>query len=93
MPLGVFEDAKFGERTLELKAGETLLVYTDGVTEAMNPQRELFGEERLKEAVRGQAKLSTEKLAERVVQQVAQFARGAEPSDDITLLALKHRLG
>ena len=92
MPLGVFEDAKFGERTLELKAGETLLVYTDGVTEAMNPQRELFGEERLKEAVRGQAKLSTEKLAERVVQQVAQFARGAEPSDDITLLALKHRL-
>jgi sigma-B regulation protein RsbU (phosphoserine phosphatase) len=63
------------------------------VTEAMNPQRELFGEERLKEAVRGQAKLSTEKLAERVVQQVAQFARGAEPSDDITLLALKHRLG
>lgn len=93
MPLGVFEDAKFGERTLELKAGETLLVYTDGVTEAMNPQRELFGEERLKEAVRGQAKLSAGKLAERVVQQVAQFARGAEPSDDITLLALKHRSG
>lgn len=93
MPLGVFEDAKFGERQLELKAGESLLVYTDGVTEAMNPQRELFGEERLKEAVRGQAKLSAEKLAERVVQAVAQFARGAEPSDDITLLALKHRQG
>jgi serine phosphatase RsbU (regulator of sigma subunit) len=93
MPLGVFEDAKFGERQLELRLGETLLVYTDGVTEAMNPQRELFGEDRLKDAVRGQGKLSAEKLTERVVGEVAKFARGAEPSDDITLLALKHRPG
>lgn len=91
MPLGVFEDAKFGKRQLELKPGETLLVYTDGVTEAMNPKRELFGEDRLKEAVRGQASLSAEQLAQKVVAAVARFANGAEPSDDITLLAIKHR--
>lgn len=91
MPLGVFDDAKFGQRELLLKAGETLLVYTDGVTEAMNPLKELFGEERLKEAVRGQARLSAEQLTQRVVESVAKFARGAEPSDDITLLAIKHR--
>ena len=93
MPLGVFEDAKFGQRQLELKAGETLLVYTDGVTEAMNPDRELFGEERFKQAVQGQARLSPEELTQRVVGEVAKFARGAEPSDDITLLAIKHRNG
>jgi sigma-B regulation protein RsbU (phosphoserine phosphatase) len=93
MPLGVFDEAKFGQRQLELKAGETLLVYTDGVTEAMNPKRELFGEERLKEVVRGQAILSPEKLTQRVVAEVAKFANGAEPSDDITLLAIQHRAG
>ena len=93
MPLGVFEDAKFGQRQLDLKAGETLLVYTDGVTEAMNPSRELFGEERFKRAVRGQAQLSPAQLTQRVVGEVAKFASGAEPSDDITLLAIKHRNG
>ena len=93
MPLGVFEDAKFGHRQIELKAGETLLVYTDGVTEAMNPERALFGEDRLKEAVRGQARLSPEQLTQQVVREVAKFARGAEPSDDITLLAIQHRTG
>ena len=91
MPLGVFDDAKFGQRELLLKTGEILLVYTDGVTEAMNPQKELFGEERLKDAVRGQARGSAEQLTQRVVEAVVKFARGAEPSDDITLLALKHR--
>ena len=91
MPLGVFEDAKFGQRQLDLKTGQTLLVYTDGVTEAMNPKRELFGEERLKTAVQGQAALSAEQLAQKVVAAVESFADGAEPSDDITLLAIKHR--
>ena len=91
MPLGVFDDAKVGQRQLDLKLGETLLVYTDGVTEAMNPKRELFGEERLKQALQGQARLSPETLTQRVVEEVAKFAAGAEPSDDITLLAVKHR--
>jgi len=91
MPLGVFDDAKFGQRQLDLKPGETLLVYTDGVTEAMNPKRELFGEERLKGAIQGQSGLSPEKLTQRVVAEVARFASGAEPSDDITLLAIRHR--
>lgn len=93
MPLGVFEDAKFGQRQLDLKPGQTLLVYTDGVTEAMNPKRELFGEERLQEAVRGQGRLSAEQLTQKVAAAVAKFADGAEPSDDITLLVIKHRAG
>lgn len=93
MPLGVFEDAKFGQRQLNLKPGETLLIYTDGVTEAMNPERELFGEERFKKAVEGLASLSPEQLTQRVVGEISKYARGAEPSDDITLLAIKHRSG
>ena len=58
----------------------------------MNVERQLFGEERLKEAVQGQASLSAEQLAQKVVAAVAKFAGGAIPSDDITLLAIKHRV-
>jgi len=91
MPLGVFEDAKFGERELQLKPGETLLVYTDGVTEAMNQAKDLFGEDRLEKAVTGVADLSSEKIAERVIEQVEGFVLEAERSDDITLLAIQRR--
>jgi len=91
MPLGVFEDAKFGERELQLKPGETLLVYTDGVTEAMNQAKDLFGEDRLENAVTGVASLSPEKIAERVIEQVEGFVLEAERSDDITLLAIQRR--
>jgi sigma-B regulation protein RsbU (phosphoserine phosphatase) len=91
MPLGVFEDAKFGERELQLKPGETLLVYTDGVTEAMNQAKDLFGEDRLEKAVTGVADLSPEKIAERVIEQVEGFVLEAERSDDITLLAIQRR--
>ena len=93
MPLGVFEDAKFGERELQLKPGETLLVYTDGVTEAMNQARDLFGEERLLEALAQRASLNAEKLTECVVEKVEDFVREAERSDDITLLAVKRLAG
>ena len=91
MPLGVFEDAKFGERELQLKPGETLLAYTDGVTEAMNQAKDLFGEDRLEKAVTGVADLSPEKIAERVIEQVEGFVLEAERSDDITLLAIQRR--
>ena len=93
MPLGVFDDAKFGERELQLKVGETLLVYTDGVTEAMNQVRDLFGEERLLEALAQRASLSAEKLTECVVEKVEDFVQEAERSDDITLLAIKRLVG
>jgi sigma-B regulation protein RsbU (phosphoserine phosphatase) len=92
MPLGVFEDAKFGERELVLEKGDTLLVYTDGVTEAMNLAKDLFGEDRLQSAVEGGAALSAEKVTERVVEKVEEFVGAAERSDDITLLAIQRRI-
>ena len=92
MPLGVFEDAKFGERELVLEKGDTLLVYTDGVTEAMNLAKDLFGEDRLQVAVEGGAALSAEKVTERVVKKVEEFVGAAERSDDITLLAIQRRI-
>ncbi len=91
MPLGVFEDAKFGERELQLAPGETLVVYTDGVTEAMNEAKDLFGEDRLEQAMSGVAGYSAEKIAERVIEKVEGFVLEAERSDDITLLVIQRR--
>jgi sigma-B regulation protein RsbU (phosphoserine phosphatase) len=76
-----------------LAPGETLLVYTDGVTEAMNEARDLFGEERLLEAMTNRASQTAEKLTESVVEKVEDFVREAERSDDITLLAIKRLAG
>jgi sigma-B regulation protein RsbU (phosphoserine phosphatase) len=75
--------------------GETLLVYTDGVTEAMNEAKDLFGEYRLEQAVEGagagEAELSPEKIVERVLEKVGDFVLDAERSDDIALLVIQRR--
>jgi sigma-B regulation protein RsbU (phosphoserine phosphatase) len=67
------------------------LVYTDGVTEAMNEAKDLFGEDRLEQAVAGVAGFSAEKIAERVLEKVEGFVMEAERSDDITLLVIQRR--
>ena len=71
MALGVFDEATFGERHLQLLPGQLLLVYTDGVTEAMTARSEMFGEDRLKALAQGMRNPSAEELAEAVVQGVA----------------------
>ena len=88
--VGIQPDLVFEPREIQLESGDTLVLYTDGVTEAFDPDRELFGEERLLEALREVAPSSKEML-ERVLASVRTFARGAPQSDDIALLAIRWR--
>jgi phosphoserine phosphatase RsbU/P len=90
IPLGMFEEAEFGQQEFDLAPGDALLVYTDGVTEAMDPEEALFGEERLLAVAGAQGRTGAEPLNRAMVEAVRQFARGAEQSDDITLLTLRH---
>lgn len=89
--LGVMEDVSFNARRLKLKPGSLLLLYTDGVTEAMSKDNELFGENRL---LRTLNETSSEKNTKAVLTSVLGDIRahsdGAEQSDDITLLGLKY---
>jgi len=89
--LGVFEDSTYRTFTARLNPGETLLLYTDGVTEAMNSEGAVYSEERL---LRLAAKISgvpPEDLVRDLIRDVQSYA-GEEPqSDDITLLALQFR--
>lgn len=89
-PVGVFDPADFGERKLMIMPGDALLVYTDGVTEAMNCEHEIFGEERLKSLFSAEIE-SAKEATTRVIEAVHRFVGKADQSDDITLMTILRR--
>ncbi len=86
--LGLFKewDCSIGE--CQLGCGDSLALYTDGVTESFNPAGEEFGEQRLTEALRRHCKLSAPDLMAAIVEEIRQFSPG-EQYDDITLIVAK----
>ncbi|WP_045222696.1 SpoIIE family protein phosphatase [Desulfonatronum thioautotrophicum] len=86
--LGGMEDVPFQTREIRLNPGDLLLAYTDGVTEAMNPELTLYTEGRLLEEVRVRSGTSPKVLVEELLESVRAFSCNAPQSDDITLLAL-----
>jgi phosphoserine phosphatase RsbU/P len=90
MVLGVVEQAAFEERTVELHSGDVICLYTDGVTEAHSPQRELFGENRLRETLIRHRNLDAENILENVLQTVTDHTADLPRSDDLTLLIVKY---
>jgi serine phosphatase RsbU (regulator of sigma subunit) len=89
IPLALFEDADYELHEVGLVTGDTVVMYTDGVTEAMNDHLEQFGTERLEAVVKKHSKESSKELAEHIIHAVRQFTSGAPQSDDITLLILR----
>jgi hypothetical protein len=88
--LGMLEDAAFEQETLELGAGDRVLLYTDGVTEAEDAAGEMFGEERLDALVHAlPATLGAREISDRVLAGVREFLDGVEAGDDITLMILR----
>ena len=86
--LGFLKETKYHEEEIILEAGETLFLYTDGVTEAMNSEKELFGEERLLAAANKNKASPVHDLITAVKNEVDIFAQGSRQADDITMLAL-----
>jgi sigma-B regulation protein RsbU (phosphoserine phosphatase) len=90
-PIGLVEKAFYTSSRIQLEPGDTLLLYTDGVTEAENRARNLFEDERLKEAFGRYKDLSLKALQEGILSTVEKFTEGASQSDDITLLLARYR--
>ena len=90
-PVGLLPEADFTATTVNLQHGDTLVLYSDGVTEAMDPAEELFGMPRLREAVSGKHDASLEQLQKSVLTSVENFTRGASQNDDITLVLIRYR--
>lgn len=91
MALGISDETVYHARELTLNQGETLLLYTDGVTEAMNSKAELLGEQRVTAFLRQQAGVPPAKLIAELRAFISEFEAGAAPADDLTMLALLKR--
>jgi anti-sigma regulatory factor (Ser/Thr protein kinase) len=88
--LGLLEETTYGWSRLVLGPGETIFLYTDGVTEALDPAGQFFSEQRL-ESILTQTKFaSAREQIEHLTGQITLFAAGAEQSDDITTLAIRY---
>lgn len=87
--LGIVPDVQFDQHSLTLHPGDVVCFYTDGVTETMNSQRELFGEERLADVLRAHHKGSPQMIIDHVLEAVHAFAAGHAQADDITMVVLK----
>lgn len=88
--LGIVPETTYSAAKVDLAPGETLFLFTDGVTEAMDPERALFSEERLEEFLRGAAGASPDALCAGLQERIAAFTAGAAQHDDITMLALRY---
>ena len=88
--VGIDEDAEFHELTLKLRPGECICLYTDGVTEAFNPEQDMFSEERLQQEIRRFPKNSMQTLVNTILERVQNFAGDMPQTDDITILALRY---
>ena len=90
-PLGIWPDTVYQNRSRQLQTGDVLLLFSDGVTEAMNEAFAEFGDERLRDFLRGAAGQEVRSLLEALGVAVQAHAAGAPQSDDVTALALRYR--
>lgn len=89
MVLGLDESVELEQSSVHLQRGDVLVLYTDGVTDALNSAEEAFGEDRLRESIHANGAGSAKKVAHGLLQALQEFIQGAEPFDDITLLVAK----
>ena len=89
MVVGAMDFAVYKQDTVQLEKGDALVLFTDGVTEAMNPQKEEFGVARLNDSLQDAAMRSPQEIIDTVKADIKTFADGAEQSDDITMLVIK----
>ncbi len=88
-PIGIWEEGGFIGESIDDIRGRQMLIYTDGLNEAENPQKQLFGEHRLQELMAGALSLNSEQVIDMLQEAVERHRDGAAPNDDLTLLCLK----
>jgi len=90
-PVGLVPEAEYATACVKLEPGDTLVLFSDGVTEAMDPKEDFFGMPRLTQLLTGQNETSLDELQKLVLEAVENFARGASQADDLTLLLVRYR--
>ena len=90
-PVGLVPEAEFTTATLKLEPDDTLVLFSDGVTEAMDPEEELYGVSRLRAVLQEKRQLPLDDIQKIVLESVENFARGARQADDLTILVVRYR--
>jgi phosphoserine phosphatase RsbU/P len=90
-PVGLLPEAHYVVARATLEPGDTLVLFSDGVTEAADVGEQMYGVPRLSEVLAGQHEAPLDELQKKVVDSVEHFARGAKQADDITLLFIRYR--
>jgi sigma-B regulation protein RsbU (phosphoserine phosphatase) len=88
--LGVLDGATFEAQRVQLQRGDGILLYTDGVTEAMNTAEELFGREQVEQCLRENGARPLQKLVQALFSRIREHAGAKPQSDDITVLATRY---
>ena len=91
IPTGALAESQYATETMLMHTGDALVLYTDGVTEAESPEKELFGDQRAIETVSAYDAGTMQQLVDGIVKRVRLFADEAEQSDDITLLCIRYK--
>jgi serine phosphatase RsbU (regulator of sigma subunit) len=90
LPLGLFTGAEYASDRIQLLPGDALLLFSDGLTEAADPEGQLFGDERVNALLTSLSGLSPMQMQEAVLQAVDAFVHGASQADDLTLLIVRY---
>ena len=90
-PVGLVPEAEFTTTTLQLQPNDTMVLFSDGVTEAMDPEEELYGVPRLRGVLQGKPDMQLDEIQKAILESVENFARGARQADDLTLLLVRYR--
>lgn len=88
MALGVLEDVSWEQRGVQLSPGDTLVLYTDGITDAENPNHEFYGYDRLLKSIQENKGIKAEELQKSILDSVFGFTQEASQSDDIAMIVL-----
>ena len=89
IPVGVLQDFVYQEQTITLPPASTLILYTDGIIEAENAEKELYGNERFLNAIQKNYQLSAQKIIKNLLSDVNLHVKDNETSDDITMMVMK----
>lgn len=89
IPIGIFPKATYETETLSLETGDTIVLYTDGITEAQNPNEVEFGQLNLEKSIKENISLSPSDIIQRIISDLEQFKIGHRQNDDLTLLIIK----
>jgi serine phosphatase RsbU (regulator of sigma subunit) len=87
-PLGLLDEADYQETHIRLEPGDRVVFYTDGIVEAMNEKKEIFGFERLLEVVQEASSMNADSLLKEILDKVNRFSGGAAQHDDLTVIVL-----